>query len=528
MSVSSLLQLNLRRLILILALFGVAVTLLNTFIASYQVQKQLLLDNTLEANRVYSSKLSANIERFLQNAEHQLQFSAHQAKDHFNNLNWLKDEAYRVVRQDLSFNSVIIADRNNQIMAAYSDISSNDHIKGVINSYSRISDRNAPEVSVPLLSPQGHFFIRIFYPIISDQGDYLGFIGGDIYLNQNNNLQHLLGDHDYKDGSYLYVVDQKKRLLHHHNPERIGEKITNNPAINAVIAGQNGSLLLTNSKGISMLAGFAPVPSTGWGIVAQRPEKEILNILSERMEAVVQYTIPCAIATFFMIWLLARVISRPLWQLANSAKHMDTPDAETGISRIPGWYFEAAQLKRGLSEGISLMQEKISQLHQDSLTDPMTRLYNRRGMHKIINRCQISSSCLSVIALDIDHFKRVNDTWGHDAGDDVIRTVADVMRDCSRNEDFICRSGGEEFLILLPDTGLSAATGLAERIRTHIEHRHFESIQSDLTISCGVALWESGHGKICQTIKQADQALYQAKHQGRNQVVQAITEPCTA
>ncbi|MBB1486805.1 sensor domain-containing diguanylate cyclase [Oceanospirillum sediminis] len=527
MSVSSLLQLNLRRLILILALFGVAVTLLNTFIASYQVQKQLLLDNTLEANRVYSSKLSANIERFLQNAQHQLQFSAYKAKDHFNNLNWLKDEAYRVVRQDLSFDSVIIVDRNNQIVAAYSDISSG-HIAGVINRDSSSSHRTAPDVSAPVLSPQGHFFIRISYPIISDQGNYLGFIGGDVYLNQNNNLQHLLGDHDYKDGSYLYVVDQKKRLLHHHDPERIGEEVTNNPAIEAVIAGQNGSLLLTNSKGVSMLAGFAPVPATGWGIVAQRPEKEVLNILSERMEAVAQYTIPCAIATFFMIWLLARVISRPLWQLANSAKHMDTPDAETGISRIPCWYFEAAQLKRGLSEGISLMQEKISQLHLDSLTDPLTRLYNRRGMHKIINRCQINSGCLSVIALDIDHFKRVNDTWGHDAGDIVIRTVADVMRDCSRNEDFICRSGGEEFLILLPDTGLSAATGLAERIRTHIEHRHFEAIQSGLTVSCGVALWESGQGKISQTIKQADQALYQAKHQGRNQVVQVITESCAA
>ncbi len=108
--------------------------------------------------------------------------------------------------------------------------------------------------------------IQISHPVFDDDGNYLGYLGAGIYLNEPNILHSLLGEHYYRDGSYLYVVDTQGRLIYHQDPTRIGEVIKGNPAIDAVITGVTGSQRLTNSKGIDMLTGYAPVPRIGWGV----------------------------------------------------------------------------------------------------------------------------------------------------------------------------------------------------------------------------------------------------------------------
>ena len=520
MSTSSLFRLNLRRLILLLAIFGVVVTLLNVLLASYKVQKELLIENTLESNRVYSAKIATNIEDFLLAARQQIQYSAKLTTNHIEDGSWLDGEVQRLAQQTRSYNSVVIVNANSRVLAASPETL---QLKGKIIEAKGSDEALAakkPIISQPFLSPKGNFIISISHPIFSSTGDYLGFVSGAIYLRQDSILKQLVDEHDYKDGSYLYVVDQNKHLLHHKNPERIGEVVPNNPAINAVIQGATGSSRIVNSKGIEMLAGYAPVMSTGWGIVVQRPEQEVMILLEERMQAVLQYTLPYTLGTFFLIWLFARVISKPLWQMANNAKKVNLQEATSGIARIRAWYFEAAQLKESLLEGISLVQQQISRLHQDSLTDPMTQLYNRRGMQKHINQCQGACEQISVIALDIDHFKHINDSYGHNIGDRVIKTIAEVMRSSSHERDIVCRSGGEEFIILLPETLPVVALQLAEQIRSRVKSTDFTEINHRVTISCGVASWwkESDHS-VEQTIKQADEALYSAKRQGRNRVI---------
>lgn len=525
MSTSSLFRLNLRRLILLLAIFGVVVTLVNVLLASYKVQKELLIENTLESNRVYSAKIAANIEDFLLAARQQIQYSAKLAANHIEDENWLDSEVQRLAQQTRSYNSIVIVNAKSRVLAASPETL---QLKGKTirakGSDEALAVRK-PIISQPFLSPKGKFIISISHPIFSDIGDYLGFVSGAIYLRQDSILKHLVDEHDYKDGSYLYVVDQEKRLLHHKSPERIGEIVPNNAAINAVITGQTGSLNLVNSKGIEMLAGYSPVLSTGWGIVVQRPKKEIMAALEGRMQAVLQYTLPVTLGTFFLIWLFARVISKPLWQMANNAKKVDLREARSGIVRIKAWYFEAAQLKESLLEGISLVQQQISRLHQDALTDPMTQLYNRRGMQKQITHCQGVCQQISVIALDIDHFKRINDSYGHDIGDRVIKTIAEVMRSSSREQDVICRSGGEEFVILQPNTSPETANQLAEQIRSRVESANLVGIKHNVTISCGIACWQKqSELSIEQTITLADEALYSAKRQGRNRVISTHTK----
>ncbi len=521
MSTSSLFRLNLRRLILLLAIFGVVVTLLNVLLASYKVQKELLIENTLESNRVYSAKIATNIEDFLLAARQQIQYSAKLTTNHIEDESWLDGEVQRLAQQTRSYNSVVIVNANSRVLAASPETL---QLKGKIIEAKGSDEALAvkkPIISQPFLSPKGNFIISISHPIFSSTGDYLGFVSGAIYLCQDSILKQLVDEHDYKDGSYLYVVDQNKHLLHHKNPERIGEVVPNNPAINAVIQGETGSSRIVNSKGIEMLAGYAPVMSTGWGIVVQRPEQEVMILLEERMQAVLQYTLPYTLGTFFLIWLFARVISKPLWQMANNAKKVNLQEAKSGIVRIKAWYFEAAQLKESLQEGISLVQQQINRLHQDALTDPMTLLYNRRGMQKQISQCQGVCDQISVIALDIDHFKRINDSYGHDIGDRVIQTIASVMKSCSREHDIVCRSGGEEFILLLPNTQTETALQLAELIRGRVENTNLADIKHKITISCGVAYWQKRAGEtVEQVIKLADIALYTAKREGRNRVVQ--------
>jgi diguanylate cyclase (GGDEF)-like protein len=171
---------------------------------------------------------------------------------------------------------------------------------------------------------------------------------------------------------------------------------------------------------------------------------------------------------------------------------------------------------------------KNSALSEISARDSLTGLYNRwYVMEKIdseMNRYMRHGSPVSLIMLDIDHFKRVNDLFGHSAGDRVLRSVGQVLRDSCRVYDVAGRYGGEEFCIVLPETKVGNTTVVAERIRERLEASRFE-VGSDsviVTASLGIAGIESveAEGGLSPStlIDRADQALYSAKHHGRNRV----------
>ncbi len=269
-----------------------------------------------------------------------------------------------------------------------------------------------------------------------------------------------------------------------------------------------------------MLAGFAPIRQTHWGVVAQRPRAATLTGLDQQMMRVLLKIIPINLLILLFIWISAIFISRPLWQLAHKAKLMDQQESLKNIARIRAWYFEAAQLKQAMLKGLGLLNTRITQLHNDSHTDAMTGLFNRRGMQQVLDSYQALSQPLAVIALDIDHFKQINDGFGHDVGDQVLATLATLMQQGARQADAVCRSGGEEFLILLPGLSLPLAFEIAERLRQRVA-AHPMPGAGHITISLGVAHWPGSDDDLNVVLKQADQALYEAKRRGRNRTVQA-------
>lgn len=158
-------------------------------------------------------------------------------------------------------------------------------------------------------------------------------------------------------------------------------------------------------------------------------------------------------------------------------------------------------------------------------TDELTGLRNRRSMMKRLEeeyeRSNRLGEPLCIIMLDIDYFKRINDTWGHPFGDYVLKWVASRMNDVVRGYDIVSRIGGEEFLVIAPGTGLEEAAILAERLRATIEMETIPHDETEIsvTLSAGVALMSKEDSKVEDLIKRADDALYQAKQAGRNRVM---------
>jgi two-component system cell cycle response regulator len=176
-------------------------------------------------------------------------------------------------------------------------------------------------------------------------------------------------------------------------------------------------------------------------------------------------------------------------------------------------------------------QERLRENYEQSLslalTDSLTGLFNRRylGAHmaRVLGRIGETHKPVAAILFDIDHFKRVNDTWGHAVGDEVLKEVAARVSRNLRNFDMVARFGGEEFVIVMPDASVEAAAMVAERLRLRIADEPFQVSAPvgtiEVTISLGVTATEDAREDADEMIRRADRALYAAKAKGRNRIV---------
>jgi len=511
-------RIHLRGLVLALTIFSALVATVNALYASYRVQREQLIANTLEANRVYAAKLAESTGVFLKSAQRRLEYSARHLAARIDAPDLLAAEAMRLQEQDDSFNTVAIVRADGTLLATSQTLRGYLGVR-VDTAGSRAAlQARQPLISKPYVSLTGVLLLTVSHPILAESGRYLGYIAGTIYLSDEGALHTLLGRHPYQDGSYLYVVDAEGRLLYHEDPGRVGDNVSRNPVVAAVMRGQAGAQRLVNTQGVDMLAGYASVPASGWGVIAQRPTGATLEPLDRLIWILVGYATPFALLFLLAIWWCARKISQPLSQLATNVEHQDMAVAMQRVRSVRAWYFEARRLKLAVIRSFTNLQDEIGKLNQASITDPLTSLYNRRGLQAAVQRLQAAEAPFAVVALDIDHFKRVNDTHGHAVGDEVIRSLAQLMRDGSRPSDVLCRNGGEEFLMLLPAAGAREAGNVAERLRRRVQAQQLPGVGA-ITISAGVAQWPGGGADVGAAFREADEALYDAKQQGRNRVV---------
>jgi diguanylate cyclase (GGDEF)-like protein len=169
-----------------------------------------------------------------------------------------------------------------------------------------------------------------------------------------------------------------------------------------------------------------------------------------------------------------------------------------------------------------------NRLENQSIRDGLTNLFNRHFMEialdREIRRATRQQKPVAVLMLDVDHFKQFNDTYGHEAGDTVLREVAETLRQSAPAEGIVCRYGGEEFVAILPEMKMESALTLAEMLRhrvSEIRVRNRGESLREVTISIGVAVFPQHGETLEELLRMADRALYEAKNQGRNRVVPA-------
>ncbi|OZI12241.1 GGDEF domain-containing protein [Bacillaceae bacterium SAS-127] len=513
-------NISLKHLFLFIALISIIFTLTSGVVASYQMSQNTLIKQALETNQVYAQKLANSTDVFLQSTLQTLATSAEELVPYMkeNNEPYLSKEANRLKNQTDTFNAVLILDHTGKVL-----VNAPETVDLVDRPLSSSGGKQAlklkkPLISTPYTSLTNKLVIFISYPIFDENDQYLGLVGGSLYLKEMNILYEFLGAHFYKNGSYAYVVDENGQVIYHPEQERIGNIATDNPVVKRVILGLSGSQRLVNTKGQDMLAGYAYIPTAKWGIVAQQPTNIALAPSKEMVKEMLFTSLPLTLVSLLFIWFLSKRISRPLQQLAYHAEHSTEQNQEQSIKNIHTWYYEAIQLKKALVFSFSALHDKVNDFMYQSTTDPLTKLYNRRTMNTYMSEWIEQQQSFSLLLIDIDHFKQVNDTYGHTVGDEVLLFLTHQMKKVARVDDICCRYGGEEFVLLLPQTNEEEAYQLAEKLRNTTENT-VSPCGKNLTISIGVSTFPH-HAETVETLfNQADECLYLAKKLGRNQTV---------
>lgn len=193
------------------------------------------------------------------------------------------------------------------------------------------------------------------------------------------------------------------------------------------------------------------------------------------------------------------------------------PDSRANAFGVTFNQFPGSELRLFTFQDVSGFEDERAHLEDEASTDPLTKALNRRSFLRLLGQSAASGTPFSLIMFDIDHFKSVNDTYGHDAGDAVLREISQLVRDNIRENDTLARWGGEEFMVLSAKSNMKRAKRVAERLRTAVEGFTFTGVPRQITSSFGVAIHATGETGD-ELVKRADEALYEAKETGRNKV----------
>jgi diguanylate cyclase (GGDEF)-like protein len=293
----------------------------------------------------------------------------------------------------------------------------------------------------------------------------------------------------------------------------------------------------TDHHGKEMVGTLMRMPQLGWGVVAVTRREEAYAQIARLQSVTLLMVTGLLVGIGLIAYLLGLTIVRPLNRLTEGAAKVAAGNLDVGLPIVSrgevGYMTEVfnnmvARLRQGRQELATIndtLREKNEKLQEISVTDSLTGLYNRKHMMETLAhelaRAQRYNHPFSVLMIDIDHFKKYNDTFGHLAGDRALAKIASIFKESIRKVDYVARYGGEEFLLMLPETRQREAMLAAERIRARVAEDTFGDSEEKvgLTISVGVAEYPDDGDTSESIIASADTVLYQAKQVGRNRVV---------
>jgi len=278
------------------------------------------------------------------------------------------------------------------------------------------------------------------------------------------------------------------------------------------------------------------VPQVNWAVLAEISASAAYLQIRRFRDVALGVIVFLLIVVTASAYRLGRLIARPLDRLTKAAGEVAAGDLTVDLPAAPGggevgyltdvFNHMVYRLRDGRAELDRINEtllKKNEELELLSTTDSLTGLSNHRSLMKRLDdevaRFRKDKRGFSVLVGDVDHFKQYNDAFGHPAGDEVLQTIAEIMRDSTRKNDCCARYGGEEFVIVLPDTSAADALDTAEHIRARVAAKKFSGRK--MTLSIGVATFPEDADDAEAIIAIADEALYQAKREGRDRTVRA-------
>lgn len=502
---------------------AVIITTLISVASSYKAERSILYDRTLEMN--YSTSLQMS--RTLGTLFTSMRLGLHTVSIHLFDTDKASQSTDIQAKLDFFknsndyFNSVFWADAKGVVRSITSPNYKLAGTKLVSTPVQEALATRKSTLSKPYIGTSGRLIILMTEPVFDKNSVYQGFIGGTIYLEENNILDSIFSENQAdKTGSYYYIVDSSGQLIFHPDTSRRGENVSENTVVRALKNGESGRQPVINTKKGSFLAGYATVPEVGWGIIMQTP----ISMVEKQQEEQVRKMLLIMAFPFILIIAvtiyLAHKVTEPIVRLAQFAKSSVRNPKKLPPIRTSHWIWEADLLTKTVLNFLKTMKDQNERLTDSTRKDPLTGLQNRRALDEVLALLDFAKHSFSMLVLDIDRFKQVNDTYGHQTGDEVLKFVADLIQSAVRQKDHCFRFGGEEFIVILPDTPLAVAFQTAERIRSQMEGT-VSPAGRPVTVSIGAAEFPVQSDDLDELFRLADKALYKAKGDGRNRTVVA-------
>jgi len=502
-------KLGLHAVLVALAVLSVAVGFSNAMYSSYQVQKAQIIRNALAANHARAEKLAEVIDVYVAALHRQARNAASQLPASMDKPQALQNELQRLAGQIDSLHAVMLADTAGRIVAR----SPNGQLADA--KLLHLADLgvppSGPSAWVTTLTSTQAAVLTVAEPVAGPTGEPLAYLAIVIKLDAGSGMDQIIGERDDIAGMSVFLVGANGEVLY---GKQAGAGTFDLAGIEP--ARRDGAALLSNAKGGAVLTGYAPLGKGNWAVVAQRSLDQVLSPLRELLGDALRAAIPAIVLTLLLVCGLAYAIASPLSRLTRAMTAGKSAGVDLG--RLNAWYAEADTLRDAVQLTLDQHQDEVGRLNTQALTDPMTGLLNRRAMSEVLNAYAADGAPVAVIAMDLDHFKRINDAFGHLTGDKVLIALAEVIRAGLRDHDRAFRVGGEEFIALLPTGSAAQACEVAERLRTAVARRIMPDSVGRVTVSIGIALWPQDGESAAEVIQRADEALYESKQAGRNRV----------
>lgn len=509
-------KLHLRTLLIVLSVGGIVLTSLLLLGSLLIFQKGNIEKSLLEGNIAYARKLAVTTDQYLSIAEQELKWGASYIHD-FDDATKLQLEAERLHAQSGIFNSVVFVNKEAIVTTTSPQSLNLTGVKLSSSASAQAIKSKKPFISQPFISASGNYVLFISHPLFSESNYYIGYVGGTIYLKKHSILSDVIGMHFHRDNDDISIVDEGGRIVFNSNPDIVGDEVKMSSTVMDRISSKEYGSFVFNVESKGYLVGYAGMKKTGWKIFMTGTYEGVYEILRKAVLSSFWFIVVIVLIAGGSIAYLSTIISKPLETIAELTSEKDSKVIIGSMSKINAWYQEAERLKDSVLDKVLMMSDRVEALNLEADTDALTGMLNRRGFHtQISSHMAIKNN--SIITFDIDFFKGVNDSYGHDVGDKTLCSVAGIIKTNCRDGDIVARMGGEEFIVFLPETSAEESAYVAERVRIAVASKDFD-IVGKVTVSGGVAAMDECNGDLSRTLRQSDMALYRAKNAGRNMIV---------